>query len=226
MSLFCLVHGSTQSPAGWDLLARELESLGHCVIRADLPLNEPEASATRYAQAIAAALDGSQSEAIVVAHSASGLFLPLVPEYCKVARLVFLAAAMPKIGQSFLEQFQQHPEMLCRDWVGKDPTKDETVARDFLFHDCDPAVLPWALSTLRLMHARQAMRETCPLAAWPAVPCSYILCTEDRTLNPPWWRAAALDRLGSPAVELPGGHAPHVSRPRELAAMLVRFESG
>ena len=219
--MYCLVHGSTQGPAGWDLLAREMEGLGHTVVRADLPVNEPEASATRYAEAIAATLHGSQGAAIVVAHSASGLFLPLAPEFCQVARLVFLAAVIPTIGQSFVEQFQQQPEMLCRDWVGKDPTKDPAVARDFLFHDCDPAVLPWAISTLRLMHARQAMRETCPLEKWPAVACSYILCTDDRTLNPQWWRGAAMERLGSPAFELPGGHAPHVSRPRELAAVLV-----
>ena len=47
MRLFCLVHGSTQSPAGWKLLVSELESRGHRSVCVDLPTNEPDASANR-----------------------------------------------------------------------------------------------------------------------------------------------------------------------------------
>jgi len=149
------------------------------------------------------------------------LFLPLVPDYASVSRLVFLAAVIPQIGKSFLQQYQASPEMLCPGWAGKDPTKDDDVAMQFLFHDCPPDVARWALTTRRLMNAQRALTEVCPLDRWPAVPSSYILCCEDRTLNPAWWRKAAQDRLGGAAIELPGGHCPHVSRPRELAEVLV-----
>jgi hypothetical protein len=44
MALFCLVHGSTQGPAGWDLLVAELQKLGHDTVRPDLSTGEPEAS--------------------------------------------------------------------------------------------------------------------------------------------------------------------------------------
>lgn len=38
--------------------------------------------------------------------------------------------------------------MLNPEWVGKDPTKDEQIARRFLFHDCSPEVTAWALTTI------------------------------------------------------------------------------
>src|SRR5260370_22450525 len=94
MSLFCLVHGSTQNASCWDLVIPELVRRGHEAVRMNLPTNEPEASATRYADVIAQAIPADRDDAIVVAHSASGLFLPLVPEKRRVRRLVFLAAVI------------------------------------------------------------------------------------------------------------------------------------
>ncbi len=149
MSLFCLVHGSTQNGSGWNLLVAELERLGHEAVRMNLPTDEPDANATRYAKVIADAIPAGREDSIVIAHSASGLFL-----------------------------------------------------------------------TLTLMFARQAMLEVCPLRAWPAVPSSYIVCADDRTVRPEWSRRAARERLAVDPIELPGGHCPHVSRPRELAEVL------
>jgi hypothetical protein len=56
--------------------------------------------------------------------------------------------------------------MYCPGFPGKDPTKDPDLARHFLFHDCDAEVAAWALSTLRLMFAKQAAIEITPLQAW------------------------------------------------------------
>lgn len=222
MSLFCLVHGSTQSPEGWKLLAAELRRCGHQIISVDLPVDQPDAGADHYAKCVGSALEGREP-AIVAAHSASGLFLPLIPSHAAVSRLVFLAAVIPEIGKSMAEQFRSDPEMFHPDWVGKDPTKDHKMALQYLFHDCSPETAEWALSTLRLMFARVAMSEICPLKRWPEVPCSYISCRDDRTINPVWWEHAARERLGSEPIVIAGGHAPHVSRPRELADILCRL---
>jgi pimeloyl-ACP methyl ester carboxylesterase len=223
VSLFCLVHGSAQGPSGWNRLVPELESRGHQTICVDLPVNEPQAGAARYAQVIAEALARSKQAAIVVATSASGMFLPLVPEYGLVTHLVYLAAVIPEPGKSFVQRFRDHPEMFNPAWIGKDPTKDLSVAKKFLYHDCEPAVAEWALKTVRLMYARAAMTEPCPLQRLPDVPSSYIVCREDRTVNPDWWRKEAERLLPVPPLELPGGHCPHVSRPAELATLLSRL---
>jgi pimeloyl-ACP methyl ester carboxylesterase len=220
MSMFCLVHGSTQNASCWDLLIPKLEQRGHQIVRMNLPTNEPEASATRYAEVIVAAIPEGCNDAIVVAHSASGLFLPLVPQKRGVRRLVFLAAVIPQIGKSLRDQVSDDKDMFNPEWLGKDPTKDFELARKFLFHDCSPDTTLWALSTMSLMFARQAILEVCPLSVWPTVPTSYILCLDDKAIQPKWSRRAARERLGVDSIELPGGHCPYISRPSELADLL------
>ena len=220
MGVFCLVHGSTQNASGWDLLVPELHRRGHRTITATLPVDEPEASATRYADAIVEVLPPDCSDLVLVGHSASGLFLPLVAARRPLRQVVFLAALIPKIGASLLDQFRANPDMLNPDWVGKDPTKDDEVAMEFLFHDCPPEIARWALTTRSLMNARGAMEEVCPLSRWPDVACSYIVCSEDRTISPEWSRRAARELLSIEPIELAGGHCPHVSRPAELAEVL------
>jgi hypothetical protein len=217
---FFLVHGSTQGSSGWDLLIPELRSLGHEVGRIELP-NDPAASATQYADLIGEAIPADREDVCVVAHSASGLFLPLLPSRRPVHRLVFLAAVIPQIGVSLMDQLRSNPDMMNPEWLGKNPVVDDQIALQFLFHDCSPERAQWALTTRRLTNARQAIVETCPLSDWPAVSCAYILCTGDRTIQPEWSRQASLDRLGCQALELPGGHCPHVSHPRELAELLA-----
>lgn len=140
-----------------------------------------------------------------------------------MARLVFLAAVVPKIGVSLLDQVRGEQDMFNPDWMGKNPVNDEAIAMQFLFHDCSPEVAAWALGTRRLLLARGAMTEVCPLAKWPDVPSSYVVCTEDRTINPVWSRRVARERMGVDAIELPGGHCPHVSRPAVLADVLAKI---
>lgn len=224
MSLFCLLHGSTQNASCWDLLIPELEQRGNDTVRMNLPTNEPGATATRYADVIADAIPADRGDTVVVAHSASGLFLPLVPGKGRIRRLVFLAAVIPQPGKNLLDQVNDDPQMFNPEWIGEDPTKDEQVAQRFLFHDCSPEVSKWALSTMSLMYARQAFVETYPMGYWPAVPSSYILCLDDRTIQPEWSRRAARERLGADPIELPGGHCPHISRPGELAEVLGALE--
>lgn len=223
-TVFCLIHGSTQSPAAWQRLIPELRQHGHDVFTVDLPVDEPDAGATRYADVIAAAIRAAERDTVIaVAHSASGLFLPLLPERCGVRRLVFLAAFVPQLGMSPLQQFKADPSMMNPARVGKNPA-DDAVAREFLFHDCAPDVAEWALTTRRLLVARGALSEIYPLAAWREVPCSSIVCADDRTISPVWSRRIARERLGVSPIELPGGHCPHVSRPAALAAALVSLD--
>ncbi|HSU58166.1 MAG TPA: alpha/beta hydrolase [Bryobacteraceae bacterium] len=219
MSVFCLVHGSAQGPTGWKLLVAELQARGHDCICVDLPTDQPDSSATEYARRIGESIVGADRPT-VVAHSASGLFLPLVPDHAQVDRLVYLASVIPLPGESFLSQVQKHPTTYRPDFLRVKPPIDDAVAQHYLFHDCSPDVIPWALSTLRMMYAKQAIIEQCPLEKWPPVPSSYIFCSEDRTINPGWWEAAARERLHTDPIRMESGHAPHVSRPKALAEIL------
>jgi hypothetical protein len=63
--------------------------------------------------------------------------------------------------------------------------------------------------------------EVYALDECPRVPASYILCSEDRTINQEWPRRAARERLSVEAIEIPGGHCPYLPRPALLAQVLA-----
>ena len=224
MSVFCLVHGSAHSPDCWKLLSAELASRGHESIAVDLPLGRPEWSASDYAQVIAAAL--RTEDAIVVAHSASGLFLPLVLQFAPVGHLIYLASILPLPGSSFSSQVQNDPKTYNPEFLQINPSNfNDAAVQRFLLHDCPPDLLAWAQSTIRLLYAKQAITEITPLKEWPQVSSSYISCTDDLTINPAWWEAAAERRLGIKPIRMNGGHDPFISRPGELARILCHVLS-
>jgi pimeloyl-ACP methyl ester carboxylesterase len=231
MSIFCLVNGSTQNPLCWKLLIPELEKYGHQIVTPSLPVDEPAASATRYAEVIAQALVDAGDDVVLVGHSASGMFIPLVPNLRPIRRLVYLAALIPKPGASIREQLAAEPDMLNPAWVatcraGNDPSSNDEVAIEYLFHDCQPEAISLGLTTRMRMYAEKAMTEIFPLETLPEVASSYIVCSDDRTISPEWSRRTARERLGVEAIELPGGHCPYLSRPSQLAGILSRVLDG
>lgn len=222
MSSYCLLHSSGQGPKGWELLVQQLERRGHRVLTPAFDVSRTDEGLVYHAETIVEALRQSgfqPKEVVCVAHSAAGMYLPLVAERLPLRRMVFLAAVVPRPALSFIDQVRADPPMLNPSWIGKNPMDDD-VALEFVFHDCPPERLDWALSTRLLFYAKRAIAEPCPLNAWPAVPAAYIVCTEDRTISPDWQRKAAREWLGVEPIELPGGHCPNVSRPEALADAL------
>jgi pimeloyl-ACP methyl ester carboxylesterase len=226
MTAYCLIHGSGQGSDGWKLLAHELEQRGHRVLTPAFQVNRIDESLAWHTETIVHELDRSglnPADVVCVAHSASGMYLPLIAERWSPRRMVFLAAVVPRPGMSFMEQFRADPSMFNPAWVGQNPMEDK-VALDFVFHDCPPDRLDWAMSTRIMFYAKRAIEEPCPLRAWPHVPAAYVVCADDRTITPEWQRKAARELLGAEPVELPGGHSPQVSRPEALADALEQIE--
>jgi hypothetical protein len=208
-----------------------LEQLGHRVSAVDLPIEDPDAGAGEYADEISAAV--TDPDTIVVAHSMMGLALPLVPWRVEVAGLAFLCAFLPEPGASFNELRERermepdrelhHVQFTDRGkgvWmVGPD------TANELFYHDVPADISTWAISKLRPQSYR-ITREKTPLSAWPEVPGSYILCRDDRAVDPIWAREAADRKLGVKAFELDGGHSPFLTRPGQLAGVLDAIASG
>lgn len=231
MSLFCLIHGSTQNSECWNLLIPELEKLNHQAVKIDLPSDRQNARGMLYAEIIAKQLETIEESVILVGHSFSGIFLPLVASLRPVRHLVYLASFIPKVETSIAEQlFDESPDMFVPDWAeawtsvigaGKCPVEDYELALHFLFHDCKPEVAKWGFSTRKLTNAEAAINEMFPLTDYPSnVSHSYIVCDRDRTINPIWSRRAARKFLGVKAIELASGHCPYLSVPKKLASIL------
>jgi pimeloyl-ACP methyl ester carboxylesterase len=223
MSLFCLVHGAFLGAWCWDLLIPELEARGHEAVAMDLPLEDPDAGAVRYAEEVLQALQGAGDDVVLVGHSMSGLFIPIVANQRAVRKLVYLAAGIPKVGTSVVDRVLHGNEsdMFNPAHLNKDPSKDEAVAIEILFHDCKPEVAHWAISKLRHQASRVVFAEISPIQAMPDIESAYIVCTEDRTVDPAWSKRTARELLGVEAIALPSGHCPQISRPVHLAEVLT-----
>jgi len=92
---FVLVHGSTQSPAGWDQLTAALGSHGHRVTAIDLPPRRPEWTVADYAGEAAAQAGEPAGRRVVVGHSGAGVLLPAIADATRASAAVWLAAVEP-----------------------------------------------------------------------------------------------------------------------------------
>lgn len=215
---FVLVHGTTQSPAGWDRLVKALEVRGHCCIAVDLSAVDTESASATYVAHVAQTVNVRAP--VVVAHSGAGMLLAVLAMALNATRQIFLAAAIPDATRSLMTEVTDDAlAMFDPEWIGKDPTVDTDVARRFLFHDCNEATVEWALTTLRAFHPDALYHEVMQLA--PDIPATVIVPDEDRTLRAGWMIQAARHRLGVEPIVIPGGHCPHVSRPELIADLLL-----
>jgi len=222
---FCLMHSSGQGPEGWKLLVEELQRRGHRTLTPAFDVTKTDEGADFHAETIIEALRESAqrpTDTVCVAHSAAGIYVPIVAERWHPRRMIFLAALIPQPGTSIIEQFNADPSMFSPAWIGKNPM-DDSVALEFVYHDCPADRIEWALSTRMLFYAKKAMEEKCPLTVWPPVPASYIACLDDRTITTAWQMRAARDWLKVEPFILPGGHCPNVSRPEALAKLLIEI---
>ena len=142
VTTFCLIHSSGQDPGGWRLLTEHLEDRGHRVLTPAFRVSETDKGAAWHAETLANELSRNRcqpSEVVCVAHSAGGMFLPLLANIWQPRHMVFLAALIPRPGISIIDQFRADPSMFQPAWVGKDPMDDD-VALEFVYHDCPEIV--------------------------------------------------------------------------------------
>lgn len=226
MSTFALVHGAWHGAWCWGRLTPELEAHGHRVVAPDLPSDDPSATFITYADVVLDAL-ADDDDVVLVGHSLAGNTVPLVAARRPVGRIFYLCAVVPIPGRSFNEQSRIEPDTFIRgyqkgltaDGDGRTSWTDEGIARRTFFADCDERDVRAALERLR-PQSNAPYDVPCPLDALPPVPRSYVVCTEDRIVNPDWSRRVARGRLEADLVELPGSHSPFLSRPAELAEVL------
>jgi pimeloyl-ACP methyl ester carboxylesterase len=167
---------------------------------------------------------------VLVGHSLGGLTIPVAASRTSTVMTVYLCALVPVPGLSFDGQeariatgfHPSHPAIGNADGSASWPAAG---AIEMFYQDCEPEVAREAAARLRRQYWR-ATQEVTPLHDWPAVRSAYILCTDDRMVSADYSRHASRSILGTEAIEIPGGHSPFLSRPRELAATLVSLVSG
>ena len=141
------------------------------------------------------------------------------------ADLIPPAHSPPIVGKTLAQQISEDREMLDpgylegigeKDSDGRRSWVDRDVAVRHLFGDCDDATVAGAFARLR-PQATYGYGIPYPHPELPDVESTYVLCTDDRLVNPDWSRRIAHERLHAEVVELPGSHSPYLSRPHEQA---------
>ena len=225
MTTFCLVHGAWHGGWCWELLAPELEARGGRVVAPDLPCEDVDAGVSVYAEVVDAALDDAD-DVVLVGHSLGGVTIPVVAARRPVRGLAYLCAFVPTPGEPIMRAIAAGALLpgfgasTVKDELERTYWPDAAVAVHDLCHDTPADSALEAMARLR-RQARAPLREPCPLDELPDVERMSIVCRDDRAVSPDWSRAAAQTLLGVEPVELPGSHSPFLSRPAELAELLV-----
>ena len=227
MTTYALMHGEWHSGWHWHALVEILREHGYRAVAPDLPIDDPDAGAIEWANAVLDAVSDDDGPIIVVGHSLAGLAVPLVAASRPVAGMVFLSAFIPQPGASasetipgtaLTERFRSLTARLEAYEDGSTRWVSLTDAAESMYDELPRGVALVAASHLRRQYY-PIWEEVCPLDEWPDVPATYVVCTKDQVVNPKWARRVSREVLGVPPVELPGGHSPFLARPAQLAEL-------
>jgi pimeloyl-ACP methyl ester carboxylesterase len=237
---FVLVHGGFHGAWCWERTIAELEALGHDAVAVDLPGHgarvAEEATMAGRLDAVTSVLhDGD----VLVGHSGGGFEITRAADAApdRVQHVIYLAAALPLEGRVMHEALAYHDDgpmeadydaagMLKHLRITDDGSMaiaDVEGARALFYHDCDDATVAWAFE--RLTPELAGDTATTPVSVprfWAAeLPRSFIVCLQDRA-QPRWLADVAARRLGVEPLPIDASHSPFLSRPAELAALLVQ----
>ena len=184
------------------------------------------------------AIERLQAGDILVGHSGGGFDITLAADAASdhVAHITYLAAALPREGRTYPEAMAMREaedgsfdadvgEMLSYLHFDEDGAMSFATfegAWKYFYHDCDEQTARWAFE--RLCPERFGDTTITPVSVprfWAAdLPRSYIRCLQDRS-KPRWLSDVVARRLGVDPLTIDSSHSPFLSRPAELAELLV-----
>ena len=138
MATYVLIHGAASDAWYWHRVVPLLEARGHEVIAPTLPSDDDAAGFTEYTNTVVDAI-GDRRDLVVVAQSMGSFTALLVCERLPVDELIFVAAMVPKLGETGDEWW------VNTGWVEQRGDQEMDVMRDF-FHDVPADVTAEAMA--------------------------------------------------------------------------------
>jgi pimeloyl-ACP methyl ester carboxylesterase len=226
-----LVHGSAHGAWCWDAVRDGLTAAGIQTHTLDLPLTGLHDDAA----AVTAVLDSLPGPVLLVGHSYGGAVIGEAGAHDAVARLVYLAALIPDVGQSAAASMWSdaadpidaagHPtaaSALATDDAGRFSIPAEAAAAMF-YNECDPEVAAKAAAQLR-PQSLTSLQEVPTAFAWQTKPSTYVICTNDLTVAPDRQRGFAARCTDS--VAWASDHSPFLSHPNLVINLLTSMARG
>jgi pimeloyl-ACP methyl ester carboxylesterase len=227
VTTFVLLPGAGGAAWYWNRVVPLLEKAGHEVLAVDLPADDERFGLRAYADIVIAAI-GRRRDVTLVAQSMGGFTAALAcaraPE--RIRRLVFVNAMIPIPGET--------PGDFWGD-TGSDKARKAAARRGgyaaefdletYFLHDI-PRRVARELADHERDESAIAFREPARFDAWPDIPIHVVVGKDDRFFPREFQARVARERLGIAVDEVPGGHLVALSRPRELAKLLVGYVAG
>jgi pimeloyl-ACP methyl ester carboxylesterase len=215
---FGLVHGAWHAASCWEMLIEQLDALGGNAIAMDLPISDPGATIYDYADVVVTALKGAPEHVVLVGHSLGAAVAHLVAGRRPVGGLIYLC---PVLGPPDKFASRDRPPVIITPTTRTEGMTelDSASGRDLFYHDCSREVAAWAVARLRSQ--RMLFDEVPPARKWPNLPAWVIGTLDDRAIDPDNLITQARIQLGEVVHFLPGGHSPFLSRPEELAKLMM-----
>jgi pimeloyl-ACP methyl ester carboxylesterase len=219
MATFALLHGAWHDSSCWDELIPELRERGHEAIAPELPLDDPAATFEDRARPAIDALASVTGQVVVVGHSMSSAYAPLVANEADAALLVHLCPSLspftppPDAPARFRRELPFPPARPDGTTVW-----DPNVAIASIYARLPEATARELAGRLRSMAPPP---DAFPLPGHPDVPTALVYAADDEFFDPAWERLMAREVLHVEPIEIPGGHFPMIEDPSGLAELLA-----
>ena len=239
---YTLVHGGLHGAWCWERLIPELEALGHTAVAVEMPghgVRRGERSTLAgYRDAVLEVLEPGD---VLVGHSTGCPVATLAADALPdIRHIVYLAGPLPVEGKPLafdsgggrrddgtvktMSDFDDGADNFLRvSGDGQFFTVDYEGAVKCFFHDCDADTAAWAFQRMTPQCIDVMVTEPISVPRfWKAdISRSFIRCADDRAF-PRELSERQIRRLGVAPLEIEGSHSPFLSRPAELARLLVQ----
>jgi pimeloyl-ACP methyl ester carboxylesterase len=215
-----LVHGAWADGSCWSAVVQRLQAAGYHVTAPQFP----ETSLADDVARLRHVLSRQDGPTVVAGHSYGGqIVTALGTDAPNVVGLVYIAAFGLDEGESIGQLLTQGPptpalahldiDGLGFAWLPED---------DFVAHfagDIDPVVARVMFAVQQPL-AASTLGDVMGVPAWRSLPSWYLVATGDEAIPPDAERQFAA-RMGATTVEVEAGHVAMVSRPDEVAQLIV-----
>lgn len=219
-----LVHGAFADGSSWQKVIPLLQKQGLNVVAVQNPLTSLKDDVAFAKRAI----DAQPGPVVLVGHSWGGSVITQAGANPKVKALVYVAAFAPSQGETSVDGIKAFPPApglanekpdangflsLSRDTVEKYFAQDVTKSEANLIYTTQGAVQV------------AGFEEKITVAAWENRPSYYIVAEQDLMIQPDAQRALA-KKIDAKVTSLNAGHVPMLSKPNEVAAVIVDAARG